>query len=76
MIFHYTLQGSIMVPEGSTLNKAGTGINLPGGETLKLFECWEVNVNDENHRNLEYTEMCERHCYYDGGMTRFEEGGE
>lgn len=76
MIFHYTLRGSIQVPEGSSLNDTGTGINLPNGETLKLFEGWEVNTNDEGHRDLEYTEMAERDCYYDGAMTRFEEGEE
>lgn len=72
MMISYTLRGLIDAPEGSKLNETRSGILLPNGETLKLWESWEVNIDDENHRNLEYTEMVERQLFYAGEMIEFE----
>jgi hypothetical protein len=76
MIFHYTLRGSIQVPEGSTLNATGSTIVLPDGQNLQLWESWETNRDDENHKDISYKELLDMGCFYDGNMAQFEEGGE
>ena len=59
MIIHYTLTGSIEVPEGSKLSETENAIILPNGDWLKPFEVWELNDLDD----LTYDRLAERDCY-------------
>lgn len=75
MIINYTLTGSIEVPDGSTLTDTTTGITLPDGRTLKMWEAWEIHPadTDEEPSDISYQELLDLGCFYDGDMARFEE---
>lgn len=72
MIFHYTLRGSIQVPEGSSLNETGSGILLPDGWTLQLWEGWEIHLNGEDHKGINYDELTKLDYHYEGEMAEYE----
>ena len=72
--FSYQLTGTIEVPEGSQINPAGTGIILPDGKTLKLWEAWEAHhTGDDDHIDLTYADLAELGIHYDTMTTAFEE---
>ena len=71
--YSYTLTGWIDVPEGSTLNETGTGIVLPCGRTLKIWESLELsNADQSEHEDLSFDDAYEMDIHYDGDMCRFE----
>lgn len=72
MFINYTLRGTIKVPEGSHLNDHETGIILPNGTTLKLWEQWELNRDDEDHHDLTTIELELLGCFYDGEPVTLE----
>ena len=45
--FNYKLSGTIIVPEGSILTDTATGIILPDGRILKLWEAAELSENGD-----------------------------
>jgi hypothetical protein len=75
MIIHYTLRGSIEVPDGSKLTDTETGIVLPDGTILKMWEQWEhhASLEDDHPRDLSWSELAEFQCFYDGAMAEFSE---
>lgn len=75
MNINYTLSGSIEVPDGSTLTDTGTGITLPDGRVLKLWEGWEIHSTnlEEEPTDVSFDELSALGCHYDGDMARFEE---
>lgn len=69
MMIAYTLRGKIDVPEGSKLSDTHSAIILPGGDTLKLWEAWELNEDGD----LDSVQMEKMGCHFDGDMAVFEE---
>lgn len=73
-LFSYHLSGTIEVPEGSKLSDTGTGIVLPSGDTLRLWEQLELtNSEKDEYRNLTYDELDRMGIFYDGEMCEFEQ---
>lgn len=73
MILDYTLTGRIVVPDGSKLTATGTGITLPDGRVLKIWEQLELgDANGECCRELDYSDAAEKGIFYDGDMVQFE----
>ena len=74
MQLNYTLSGSIIVPEGSKLNETRSGIILPDGRTLKLWEALELNDTDDGTcEDISFDQAAEMGIHYDGDVCRFEE---
>jgi hypothetical protein len=72
--FTYRLSGSIEMPEGTTLNPHGSGLVLPDGKEIKLWEQLEIcTPGEDDHRNLEYDELEGMGIFYDGEMCDFEQ---
>lgn len=72
MQLNYTLTGTVEVPEGSTLNPTSTGIILPDGTSLKLWESWEREASEDEFADLSYDDLVALGIHYDGDMTCFE----
>lgn len=74
LCFHYTLRGSLVAPEGSRLNDTATGVILPDGKTLKIWEQFETQTEgQDDYRNLNDVELNDMGVFYDGDSCRFEE---
>lgn len=74
MRFNYTLTGAIEVPEGSMLTESGSGIVLPNGKALKVWESWELHTpGEDDHEDLTFDQVLALGCFYDGDSSRFEE---
>jgi hypothetical protein len=74
MQVNYQLTGTIEVPEGATLNSAGTAIILPSGESLKLWEAWEVHhAGEDDHTDPTYEDLVKLGIHYDTLSISFEE---
>lgn len=72
--FSYAIRGAISVPDGSKLNDTGTGIILPDGKQIKLWEQVEIStLGEDDERNLDYDELEGLGIFYDGDMCEFEE---
>lgn len=69
--FSYTMTGTIEVPEGSTLNATDSGIILPNGTTLKVWEQWEQEEADE-YVDLRYEDLSELGGYFQTDCVTFE----
>lgn len=74
MQFSYTLTGTLHAPEGTTLSEHGSGIILPSGKEIKLWEQLEIcTIGGDDHRDLTSIEAEELGLFYDGDMCDFEE---
>ena len=71
--FHYTLSGTIEVPEGTVLNETGTGLVLSDGKVIKLWEAVEIDDGTDDFETLSFAEAAQMGIHYDGDMARFEE---
>jgi hypothetical protein len=72
--FHFTIRGMVTAPEGSTLSDAGTGITLPSGHVLKVWECFEIMEPEGEGRDIKADALFEEfQISTDAGMTEFEE---
>lgn len=71
--FHYTLRSMITAPEGSKLNDHATGVVLPDGRTLKVWEAFETNLNEEDPRDISFDELLGMGIHYDGNPAELEE---
>lgn len=69
MMIDYTLSGTIQVPDGSKLNPTRSGIILPDGKLLKLWEAWELNEDAD----ISASDLEELGCWHDGDPATFEE---
>lgn len=73
LMFDYAIRGRICVPEGSKLNNTETGIILPDGKEIKLWEKVEIStVGEDDHRDLEYDELEGMGIFYDGDCCELE----
>lgn len=73
-MFNYTLSGSIEVPEGSKMTDTGTGIILPDGRIMKVWEQVELqDATGEDFENLSHDDCNAIGIHYDGDMARFVE---
>jgi hypothetical protein len=73
--FHYTMRGCVVVPEGSKLNEHGTGVILPDGRCLKVWEQLELHTpGEDDYENLDYNEAEALGIFFDGGLSEFEDG--
>jgi hypothetical protein len=74
--FHYSLNGSILAPAGSKLTDTGTGIVLPDGNILKIWEQLELQTPGDDGTDpydISYDQAVDMGIHYDGDMCRFEE---
>jgi hypothetical protein len=73
--FNYQLAGSVVAPAGSKLTDTGTGIILPDGNVVKIWESLELlpKGDDVDARDLSFTEASDMGLWYDGDMARLEE---
>lgn len=73
-MYSYRLNGTIEVPDGSKLNDTATGIILPDGKEIKLWEAVEMcTPGGDDHRDLSSIECERRGIFYDGDMCEFEQ---
>jgi hypothetical protein len=71
--FDYTLRGRLVAPAGSKLNDTGSGIILPDGREIKIWEQLEISTpNEDDHRNLAYDELEGMGLFYDGDCTELD----
>lgn len=77
LMIDYELKGRVLVPEGSKLNETGTGVILPDGRVMKIWEQVELfDEEAEEHTNLSHDECCEQGIFYDGDMADLQIVGE
>lgn len=72
VMFDYTIRGRICVPEGSKLNDTETGIILPDGRQLKLWEQVEVQEDGEVYHDYDLNELEALGIFYDGDCSKFD----
>lgn len=73
MLLSYRLSGQIEVPDGSRINKTGSGVILPNGKEIKIWEQLEISTpGEDDHRNLEYDELEGMGIFYDGDCCEFD----
>jgi hypothetical protein len=66
-IFDYAIRGRLMAPTGTKLNDTGSGIILPDGREVKLWETLEICTPDQDdHRDLSALEAEKLGLFYDG----------
>lgn len=68
MNVRYAIEGIIEVPDGSQIND--TSIKLPSGQTLRLWEAWELQIG-EDYKDLTTEDIISLGCWYDGDTGRF-----
>jgi hypothetical protein len=74
--FNYTVRGGIAAPAGSRLDDNATGIRLPNGDIIKVWEQFELHpVDGSDPRDLTSRELEEMGCFYDGDLAELEDCG-
>jgi hypothetical protein len=65
--FDYAIRGRLMAPAGTRLNDTASGIILPDGREVKLWETLEINTpGEDDYRDLTAIEAEELGLFYDG----------
>lgn len=72
---HYTVRGGMDCPPGSVANPAGSGVVLPDGRILKVWEAFELQDGDQC-RDLDSAELSALGITYQCGGTELEFEGE
>jgi hypothetical protein len=73
-IFDYVLRGRLMAPAGTKLNPTGSGIILPDGREVKIWEQLEIHTPDtDDHHDLISVEAEELGLFYDGDCAELTE---
>lgn len=70
--YNFTLRGFIRAPEGTKLSERGHSLILPDGRRLKVWECFEIEDNDENS-DVTIEQLAAMDIATDGDMAEFEE---
>jgi hypothetical protein len=63
--FDYAIRGRLMAPAGTRLNDTASGIILPDGREIKIWEQLELREGDD-YRDLTAIEAEELGLFYDG----------
>jgi hypothetical protein len=72
-IFDYMISGRLMAPAGSKLNPTGSGVILPDGREIKLWEQLEINTpGEDDHENMDLNEAADLGIFYDGDCCEFD----
>ncbi len=72
--FHYTVTGSLIAPKGSALDERETGVILPDGQLLKVWEGFELHPGgDVDPVDISFDDMSARGLHYDGEPAQWEQ---
>lgn len=70
--FNFTLRGVVVVPAGSELTRTGTGIKLPDGNIIKVWDTLEIERPGDEPEDLSHEDANALGIFIDGDCPEFE----